>query len=72
MGLLDSNYELYQEWTVIVHHRGYSESGPPAASQFTIARISPTHRLILGLILNLEYMVHAAWHRWPHHILYAS
>jgi hypothetical protein len=24
IGLLDSNYELYQqEWTVIVHHRGY-------------------------------------------------
>jgi hypothetical protein len=42
------------------------ESGPPAASQFTIARI-------LGLILNLlEYVVHAAWLRWPHHTLYAS
>jgi hypothetical protein len=23
IGLLDSNYELYEEWTVIVHHRGY-------------------------------------------------
>jgi hypothetical protein len=35
----------------IVHHRGYLESCPPAASQFTIARKSPTH-------------TYSAWNTW--------